>query len=57
MKYQVTITETLEKVITVEADTKAEAEWIAENDWLDSKYVLSWADDFTGVRFRAEPED
>lgn len=52
--YKVTITETLEKIVEVEARDKIEAEQIVSDAWHDSEYVL-YTDDFTGVKFTAEP--
>lgn len=52
-KYKVIITETLEKVVEVEARDKIEAEQIVSDAWHNSKYILD-ADNFTGVEFTAE---
>lgn len=54
--YKVTIAETLEKVVEVEARNKAEAEQIVCGAWNDSEYVLD-ADDFARVNFTAEPAE
>lgn len=53
--YQVTITETLQKTVEVEAGSKAEAEAIIEARWNDSEYILD-ADSFVGVDFSAAAE-
>lgn len=37
--FDVTITERLERVVTVEAEDLAEAEEIAESDWNKEKYI------------------
>lgn len=52
-KYKVIITETLEKVVEVEAKNKIEAEQIVLNAWNNSEYVLT-ADNFARVNFSAE---
>ena len=54
MKYQVTITETLEKVVTVEAASPEEAEEKVQTKWEDADFVLG-AEEFTGVEFKAVP--
>ena len=51
--YSVKITETLEKIVTVEAETASEAEEIANEEWYRGEYILD-ADCFTGVDFTAE---
>ena len=53
MKYQVTVTETLEMVVTVDAASPAEAEEMVEEQWEDADFVLG-AEEFTGVTFKAE---
>lgn len=53
-KYKAKITETLEKVVFVEARNKTEAEQIVCVAWNDSAYILD-ADNFVGVNFTAEP--
>lgn len=40
MKYPVEITETLQKIVEIEAASRAEAEEIAEAEWNKEKYVL-----------------
>jgi len=52
--FEVTITETLEKKVTIRARDRLEAEMIAQGEWDDSKHILD-ADNFTGVRFDAAP--
>lgn len=51
--YDVTITETLQMTIPIEAESLAEAERIAEENWNDSQYILD-ADHFVGADFKAE---
>ena len=54
-EYSVTITETLRKTVTVEAESMAEAEQMVNDAWLNSEYILD-ADNFVGVEFEsAEP--
>lgn len=48
--YMVTITETLQKTVTVEADSREETERQVEENWNNSKYILD-ADSFVGVDF------
>lgn len=50
--YQVTITETLQKTVEIEANSKAEAESLVEARWNDSEYILD-ADSFVEVDFSA----
>ncbi|HCC34785.1 MAG TPA: hypothetical protein DEQ02_03805 [Ruminococcaceae bacterium] len=49
-EYKVRIRETLEMIVTVEADNAAQAREIVERNWKDSEYVLDAAH-FTGVTF------
>jgi len=49
-EYDVVITETLQKTVTVEATSAAQAKEIVERNWNDSEYILD-ADDFKGVQF------
>lgn len=51
--YEVTITETLQRTVTIRADSLAEAEGIAETGWNNSEYVLT-ADDFVEAKFDAK---
>lgn len=53
MKFVVTITETLEKEVIVEADNPIEAEEIVHKDWANEKHVLD-SSNFTGVSFYAD---
>ena len=55
-KYKVTITETLEKEVIVEAENEDEAKETVKADWGISKHILS-ADNFTGVSFSAKEAD
>lgn len=50
--YQVTITETLQKTVEVEANSKEGAEELVERKWNDSEYILD-AEAFVGVDFSA----
>ena len=51
-EYNVTITETLRKTVTVEAESIAEAEQMVNDAWHNSEYILD-ADDFVGVEFES----
>ncbi len=50
--YEVTITETLQKTVEVEANSRQDAERLVEKNWNDSEYILD-ADSFVGVDFSA----
>lgn len=50
--YNVTITEILEKTVTVEAESADEAEEIVKDAWKSEEYILD-SDDFKGVSFEA----
>jgi hypothetical protein len=52
--YKVTITETLQMQVEIEAASRAEARQIAEERWKDSEYILD-ADHFKGADFKVEP--
>ena len=52
--FDVTVTETLEQIVRVEARSSDEAEQIVANDWRKQEFVLD-ADNFTGVEFQASP--
>lgn len=54
--YAVTITETLQKTVEIEANSKAEAEAMVEARWNDSEYILD-ADSFVGVDFSARSNE
>ena len=54
--YEVTITETLQKTVTVEADSREEAERQVEESWNNSEYILD-ADSFVGVDFSARTNE
>ncbi len=47
-KFKVDITKVLQKTVTVSADSKEEAERIAETGWKNADYLLD-ADDFKRV--------
>lgn len=53
MKYNVTITETSQRTVEVEAYSRAEAEERAEELWGKEEYVLD-SGDFKGADFQAE---
>ena len=56
-EYAVKITEKLEKVVYIEAESEWEAEGIAEESWNNGEYILD-ADCFTIATFEAtESED
>lgn len=50
--YYVAITETLQKTVEVEANSREEAERLIEQRWNDSEYILD-AESFKGVDFSA----
>ena len=52
-KFKVEITETLRRVVEIEADDVFEAEDIVETMWCNSEVILN-ADDFDGVDFYAK---
>lgn len=54
--YEVTITETLQKTVEVEANSHQEAERLVEKNWNDSEYILD-ADSFVGVDFSARTNE
>lgn len=54
--YQVTITETLQKTVEVEANSREEAERQVEQRWNHSEYILD-ADSFVGVDFSARKNE
>lgn len=51
--YEVTITEMLQRVVTVEAMDHLGAEQIVSERWRNSEYVLD-SNNFTGVEFDVE---
>ena len=51
--YDVTITETLQMTVPIEAESLAEAEQTAEDNWNRSQYILD-ADNFVGADFKAK---
>lgn len=53
MKFDVTITETLQKVVTIEAETPDEAKELAEDGWSEGYFVLE-ADDLVEVDFSCD---
>ena len=52
-RYNVTITETLEMEVKVDAKSREEAENLVRREWGRSEYILD-ADCFKGVEFSAE---
>lgn len=53
-EFEVTITETLEKTVTVEAANELEATELVETEWRNSDHILD-ADNYVGVTFNASP--
>jgi len=54
-EFNVIITETLRKVVTVEAETAEDAEEIVDAAWHNSEYILE-AEDFDGVEFTIQDD-
>lgn len=54
-EYTITITETLQTNVTVEADSLNEAEGIVEEQWRAGEHILD-AEKFTGVTFSCAPD-
>ena len=54
-EYDVKIKETLERTITVRADTREEAQDIVETGWKNGEYVLD-SEDFVGADMFIEAE-
>ncbi len=54
--YEVTITETLQKTVEVEANSRLEAEALVESRWNNSEYILD-SDFFVGVDFSARTKE
>lgn len=54
--YEVTITETLQKTVEIEAASRAEAQELVEQKWNDSEYILD-AEAFVGVDFSAREKE
>ena len=52
--YDVTVTETLEQVVRIEAHSPEEAEQLVAKDWVKKEFVLD-AENFIGVEFQAVP--
>ena len=52
-EFEVTISERLERVVTVQAETRADAEEMVSDAWNKEEYVLT-ADDFQGAEFTAD---
>lgn len=55
-EFNVTITETLRKTVTVEADSPEDARKIVIEAWKNSMYILD-AENFIGVEFTNEEEE
>lgn len=51
-RYEVTITEKLQRKVFVDADSQSEAECIVAEQWRNSEHIL-YADDFVGAEFTA----
>ena len=54
--YEVTITETLQKTVEIEAASREQAEELVEQRWNDSEYILD-AEAFVGVDFNARAKE
>ena len=54
--YEVTITETLQMTVEVEATTREQAQELVERKWNDSEYILD-AETFKGVDFSAREKE
>lgn len=54
-EFDVKITETLEKVVTVQAESQQEAEQKVSDAWKESEYILG-AEDFIDVEFTTQDE-
>ena len=54
-EFNVTITETLRKVVTVEAETAEDAKDMVDAAWHNSEYILE-AEDFDGVEFTIQDD-
>ena len=54
-EYEVTITETLQKTVSIEAESREEAERLIEDMWKDSEIILD-SDDFYDVAYTAGNE-
>lgn len=52
-EYDIKITEVLEKIVQVQAESREEAEAIASENWNNSMYNMDSAEDFADVSFRA----
>lgn len=52
-EYKITITETLQKTVTVEAESREEAEQKVNDAWRRAEYILD-AEDFQGVEIKTE---
>lgn len=55
-EFDITITETLRKKVTVEAESLEDARDIVETAWKNSVYILD-AEDFVGVEFTNDEEE
>ena len=55
-EYAVKITEVLEKVVYVQAESITEAESIAEENWNNQEYILD-AENFTVATFEATEKE
>ena len=53
--YDVTITETLQMTVPIRANSREQAEEIAESRWKESKYVLD-ASHFQGVSLQTKEQ-
>lgn len=55
-KFHVTVTETFQLTIEIEADSRQRAEQIVSDDWRKKEYTLG-PECFTGVEFEARPAE
>lgn len=55
-EFNITITETLRKKVTVEAESLEDARDIVETAWKNSEYILD-AENFVGVEFTNDEEE
>ncbi len=53
--YKVEITETLQTIVEVQAESRAEAEQMAEDGWKEERFVLG-AESFMDVSFCAQSQ-
>ena len=54
-KYKVTVTETYNSNVEVEANSPSEAEKLAQSQWEDERIMLT-ASDLTDITFKSKPD-